>query len=77
MEFGLDGENVYLALSIERRSFRPIDKDNPVISYFGNIRLGRNESLNEIATALGEINSKYKLHVYCMLRCKKEHLKVS
>lgn len=64
VEFGLDGETVYLTSSIERRPFRPIDKDNPIISYFGNIRLGRNESLNEIATALGKINSKYKLHVY-------------
>ncbi len=63
-EFGLDGETVYLTSTIQRREFRAINRENPVISYFGNIRLGRNESLNEIATALGQINPDYMLHIY-------------
>ena len=63
-EFGLNGETVYLTSSIQRREFKPIDKMSPVISYFGNIRLGRNESLNQIGLVLGKIDSKYRLHVY-------------
>lgn len=62
--FGLDGKTVYLTSSISRREFREILVAKPVISYFGNIRLGRNESLNEIGTVLGKINSFYVLHVY-------------
>ena len=63
-EFGLDGETVYLASTIERKPFKPIDVSTPVITYFGNIRMGRNYSLSEIADALGEINDKYRLEVY-------------
>lgn len=62
--FGLDGETVYLSSSIERKEFEIIDKNNPQISYFGNIRLGRANSLYEIGTALGKINSNYILNVY-------------
>ena len=63
-EFRLDGKTVYLTSSISRRPFRPINLKKPVISYFGNIRLGRNESLNEIGCALKEIDSSYCLNVY-------------
>lgn len=63
-EFGLNGETVYLTSSIERRSFREIDKENPHISYFGNVRLGRNKSLKEIGQALAKINSNYTLDIY-------------
>ena len=63
-EFGLNGQTVYLASEFERKDFVPISADNPVISYFGNIRQGRNESLNEIGIALGEINPEYKLNIY-------------
>lgn len=63
-EFGLDGQTVYLTSELERREFRPVDKNNPKISYFGNIRMGRNESLNEIGLALGEVNKDYYLDIY-------------
>lgn len=63
-EFGLDGETVYLNSEIERKPFGFVDTENPVITYFGNIRMGRNNSLNDIAEALGKINAKYTLQVY-------------
>lgn len=63
-EFGMDGETVYLTSTIQRKPFNPINKVMPVITYFGNIRMGRNKSLNEIGYALGEMNPKYKLEVY-------------
>jgi len=63
-EFGLNGKTVFLTSTIQRRSFNEISKDFPVISYFGNIRLGRNESLNDIGFALGEMNKSYILDVY-------------
>lgn len=63
-EFGLNGETVYLTSSIERRRYRPINRNAPKISYFGNIRLGRNKSLVDIANALGNINPSYKIDIY-------------
>lgn len=63
-EFGLDGETVYLTSTIQRRKFCSVNQEKPRISYFGNIRLGRNESLNDIGYALGKINSEYMLDVY-------------
>lgn len=63
-EFSLNGETVYLSSSIERKPFSPINTNFPVVAYFGNIRLGRNESLLDVADALGKINSSYKLEVY-------------
>ena len=63
-EFGLDGETVYLTSEINRRAFCPINTEKPVITYFGNIRMGRNQSLCEIADALRKINSSYFLDVY-------------
>lgn len=63
-EFHLDGETVYLTSSMKRRAFKKIDKKNPNIIYCGNIRLGRNISLNEIGRALGEIDPCYKLNIY-------------
>ena len=63
-EFGLEGETVYLTSEVERRPFRYIPEDDPVICYFGNIRLGRNDSLNEIGYALGKIAPGYRLKVY-------------
>lgn len=62
--FGLDGKTVYLTSEIKRHPFREIPVRSPVISYFGNIRLGRNESLREIGDALGRIDSSYILNVY-------------
>lgn len=63
-EFGLDGETVYLTSEIERSEFRPIDKEHPKLLYCGNIRLGRSESLMDIAEVLQEINPSYRLTVY-------------
>lgn len=63
-DFGLDGETVYLTSTIERKPFEYVDLENPLITYFGNIGMGRNHSLNEIGYALGQINPKYRLEVY-------------
>jgi len=62
--FDLDGETVYLTSELKRREFVPINMNNPLITYCGNIRCGRYLSLLDIATALGEINPKYKIDVY-------------
>lgn len=63
-EFCLDGETVYLASTIQRKPFSEINTEHPVITYFGNIRMGRNNSLNDIGYALGKINPEYVLEVY-------------
>lgn len=62
--FGLQGETVYLTSEATRRPFRPIDVERPAIRYFGNIRLGRNQSLLELGKVLGRINPRYRLEVY-------------
>ncbi len=63
-EFGLEGETVYLTSDIKRHEFRPVNAENPKISYCGNIRLGRNTSLVDIGEALQQINPDYKIDVY-------------
>lgn len=63
-EFGLDGETVYLTSTIERREFKEFNVENPRFTYCGNIRLGRNNSLDDIGRALGKINENYILDVY-------------
>lgn len=63
-EFHLYGKTVYLTSEVQRKPFRPIAKDHPVISYFGNIRQGRNESLCQIADALSRISDAFVLDVY-------------
>lgn len=63
-EFNLNGVTVYLASTIKRKKFKTIDVKEPVITYFGNIRMGRNKSLNDIGFALGKINQRYVLEVY-------------
>ena len=62
--FGLNGETIYFNTTVIRKPFKPINTDNPKIVYFGNIRLGRNHALRNIADALGRINPSYKLEVY-------------
>lgn len=62
--FGLNGRAVHLASTAARRPFRPIDTQNPKILYCGNLRLGRNHTLNAIAHALGQIDTNYVLDVY-------------
>lgn len=70
-EFQLDGETVYLSSEISRKPFSVIDTVSPVITYFGNIRMGRNHSLNQIGYALGKINPNYVLEIYSGERDKK------
>ena len=62
--FHLNGKTIYLTSTIPRKPFSPINQEHPVIAYFGNIRLGRNNSLLDVATALGHINPDYRLEVY-------------
>lgn len=62
--FCLDGETVYLTSGVQRKPFRPINVQTPLITYFGNIRMGRNHSLNTIGEALGRIDPSYRLEVY-------------
>lgn len=62
--FGLDGETVYLVSDIERRPFRPIDKANFTVRYFGNIGFGRNLSICDVATALARIKPDIRVEVY-------------
>lgn len=63
-EFHLNGETVYLTSEIQRRQFKPIRSECPSIVYFGNISMGRNESLHEIAQALYNIDPTYKLDIF-------------
>ena len=63
-EFGLAGETVYLSSDVRRKEFAPVNKENPVITYFGNIGIGRNYSLSDITFALGGINKNWRLEVY-------------
>ena len=63
-QFNLKGRTIYFNSTVPRKNFCPINTDKPVIAYFGNIRLGRNNSLLEFATALGKVNSAYTLEVY-------------
>ena len=62
--FGLAGETVYLTSGMRRKAFKPIDTEHPVITYFGNVRMGRDRSLCDIADALGSIDAGYMLEVY-------------
>lgn len=62
--FSLNGQTVHLASDMERRPFRPIDTRAPKIAYFGNLRLGRNRSLDAVARALGQIDPHYVLDIY-------------
>ena len=62
-EFGIDGETIYYNSTVERRAFKPINLDSPVLVYFGNIRLGRNKALLDIANALQDVcpNAIFKI----------------
>ncbi|MDO4413583.1 MAG: glycosyltransferase [Erysipelotrichaceae bacterium] len=62
--FFLDGETIYFNSAIKRKAFTPINTISPKIVYFGNIRLGRNIALKEVADVLGRVNSEYKLEIY-------------
>ncbi len=80
--FHISGETIYVTSSIARREFREINRKLPRFVYFGSIRLGRNQALCEIATALSEIDGSYKLEVYSnenderICECLKSHTNV-
>lgn len=63
-EFGLDGDTVYLTSTTKRKPFDYVNTESPLITYFGNIRMGRNNSLNDVGHALGLVNPNYKVEVY-------------
>lgn len=63
-EFNIRGKTVYLTSDLQRREFRYVNTERPVISYCGNVRLGRNKSLADIGNALQAINSDYHIDVY-------------
>lgn len=63
-EFGLNGETVYLTSTTKRKDFSYVNMEDPLITYFGNIRMGRNYSLNDIGLVLGRINQNFKIEVY-------------
>ena len=63
-EFGINGETIYYNSTVERIPFKPINTDAPVLVYFGNIRLGRNKALLDIANTLHEISPNIKLKIY-------------
>ena len=63
-DMGLDGETVYLTSTVRRKPFAPVNTEKPLITYFGNIGMGRNHSLNDIGYALGQINPNYRLEIY-------------
>lgn len=62
--FKIQGETVYLTSSILRHEFRTIDRNNPLITYCGNIRLGRNKSLVDVAKALSQVNESFTINVF-------------
>lgn len=63
--FGLPSHTIYTATSIEPRK-EPKNQFNrpPVISYFGNIGVGRYKKLIEFASILQKIDKKLVLNVY-------------
>ena len=63
-DLGLDGETIYLTSTVTRKPFAPVNTEKPLITYFGNIGMGRNRALNDIGYALGKINPNYMLEVY-------------
>ena len=63
-EFSLKGDTVYLTSDIPRKAFSPINTDSPRITYCGNIRLGRNKSIVDVANALAKINPEYRIEVF-------------
>lgn len=62
--FNLDGETVYLVSDIQRRAFKEINQRHCIVRYFGNIRLGRNNSICAVAQALQRIDSNVTIEVY-------------
>ncbi len=62
--FGLNGDTVYLTSTVKRKPYTEFNTERPLITYFGNIRMGRNRSLCDIADSLAELDPSYRLEVY-------------
>ena len=62
-EFNLPSTTVYTASDIQLCSKKEKNSE-PVISYLGNLGIGRHIALVEIAEALQSINQDYKLNIY-------------
>jgi hypothetical protein len=62
--FNLDGETVFLVSDIQRRAFKEINQRHCIVRYFGNIRLGRNNSICAVAQAFQRIDSNITIEVY-------------
>lgn len=62
--FKISGETIFLSSEKLKQNFPIIERRNPIFSYFGNISLGRNYSLVDIAEALNKINEEYFVDVY-------------
>jgi len=66
-EFGCAAKTVFSGANIAAES-QPIVNDSHCLSYFGNLKLGRNRSLRDIGLALDEINrihdETYALNIY-------------
>ena len=60
---------IYNSSDIIAGNKHEIEDDKPIISYLGNLRVGRHESLIEIAQALKGINPNYKLDIYGKIPC--------
>ena len=63
-EFGINGKTIYYNSTVERRPFKPVNSDAPVFVYFGNLRIGRNKALLDIANTLQHISSDIKLKIF-------------
>jgi len=62
---------IYNSSDIIAGNKHEIEGDKPIISYLGNLGVGRHESLIEIAQALKGINPNYKLDIYGKIPCDK------
>lgn len=60
---------IYNSSDIIAGNKHEIEDDKPIISYLGNLGVGRHESLIEIAQALKGINPNYKLDIYGKIPC--------
>lgn len=62
-EFNLPSTTVYTASDVELRSKQGVNSV-PVVSYLGNLGIGRHIALVDIAEALEKLNKNYSLNIY-------------
>lgn len=63
-EFNLPSEYVYTATELETKIYPKKNNNPPVISYLGNLGVGRAEVLIEIANAISKIDKNIYLDIY-------------